>query len=240
MKDFVPPVQFTQSQKEFLEKHVRGKTFADLTVLFNKHFKTVFSVNKITGFCGANGLRNGLPAGGQRPGISKKDGMPQEIGSEVIHKCTCRGKRREVVYIKVSNKGHSRSPGNAGTWKRKNVYVWEQAYGKVPRGYNVIFLDGDKHNFQLENLAIATVTEIRLLSKYELWFNNIEATKTGLAVVRHRLATVDAINRLTGDKRRCDADTKYRRFHSRKRIFRKVAKKGGENHEKIGKKPTCR
>ena len=229
MKDLAPSVRFTLSQKEFLVKHVRGKTFATLTMLFNKRFKTVFPERKIVSFCGKNGLRNGLPAGGQRAGISKRKdqkGMPFEIGAEIIRKNTLRGKKREIVFIKVSNKGYTSDIG-IGTWKRKHVFIWEQAYGKVPRGYNVVFLDGNKHNFQLDNLAIATVTEIRLLSEYKLWFNDIEATKTGLAVVRHRLATVDAINRLTGDKRRCDADTKYRRFLSKKRIFRKAMKKGG-------------
>ena len=43
----------------------------------------------------------------------------------------------------------------AGQWVNKHAYLWEQAHGKKPEGHTVIFLDGCKTNFSLDNLALA-------------------------------------------------------------------------------------
>ncbi len=39
-----------------------------------------------------------------------------------------------------------------GGYKYKQQIVWEEAYGPVPEGYCIIFLDGDNHNCELSNL----------------------------------------------------------------------------------------
>ncbi|MBO7614763.1 MAG: HNH endonuclease [Bacilli bacterium] len=40
-------------------------------------------------------------------------------------------------------------------YQLKRRYVWEQYYGKkIPRGYVVIFLDGNKKNYDINNLAL--------------------------------------------------------------------------------------
>lgn len=39
-------------------------------------------------------------------------------------------------------------------WRLKQRYVWEQAYGKIPRGYNVQFKNHDTQDCRLENLYL--------------------------------------------------------------------------------------
>ena len=41
-----------------------------------------------------------------------------------------------------------------GRRKRLHVYVWEKEYGKVPKGYHVHHLDGNKKNNELDNLEL--------------------------------------------------------------------------------------
>jgi hypothetical protein len=52
--------RFTPEQIKFLENNVKGKPFAEVVVLFNKRFKTDFTLNQIKGFCNHKGLKNNL------------------------------------------------------------------------------------------------------------------------------------------------------------------------------------
>ena len=49
------------------------------------------------------------------------------------------------IYVRVANR----------KYQIKTRYVWEQHYGrKIPNGYEVIHLDGNKDNYDINNLAI--------------------------------------------------------------------------------------
>lgn len=49
-----------------------------------------------------------------------------------------------------------------GKFRHYHRYLWEQAYGKVPKGYNIVFKDGNTLNCVLENLECITDREIQL------------------------------------------------------------------------------
>jgi len=76
-----------------------------------------------------------------------------------------------------------------GKWVGKHTFLYEQAHGKVPDGYLVIFLDRNKNNFSLDNLAIVSKFEQLKLSQLGLRFNEPEFTQTGIAIVRHKIIT---------------------------------------------------
>jgi hypothetical protein len=50
------------------------------------------------------------------------------------------------------------------------MVVWEKANGVVPEGHRLRFLDGNKQNCALENMALFTMTENMFLN--HLGFNN--------------------------------------------------------------------
>jgi hypothetical protein len=47
-----------------------------------------------------------------------------------------------------------------GKWQYYHRYVWEQANGKIPPKHNLIFLNGDKFDFRLENLKLLSNKEL--------------------------------------------------------------------------------
>lgn len=66
-------------------------------------------------------------------------------------------------HIPVNHKpvGHERITKNGyievktaepNVFKQKHRLVWEKHYGKIPRGYNIQFRDGDKRNVNIDNL----------------------------------------------------------------------------------------
>lgn len=60
------------------------------------------------------------------------------------------------------------------TWKRKHVYIYEQVHGSIPKGSCIIFLDGDRENFDIDNLYLLTKKEFLYLISRDLLFNNRE------------------------------------------------------------------
>jgi len=52
----------------------------------------------------------------------------------------------------------------SGRWRSKHCVLWEEAYGKIPNGKVVVFADGDKNNFNRENLVLVSKKDIMYLS----------------------------------------------------------------------------
>lgn len=46
-----------------------------------------------------------------------------------------------------------------GKPKRMHIYVWEKHNGKIPKGYQIHHIDGDKENNSIENLQLVTPKE---------------------------------------------------------------------------------
>ena len=68
----------------------------------------------------------------------------------------------------------------------KHRLIWEQANGPLPPGYLVIFKDGDKRNFALDNLAAITKKERLDMNRHDLFSNDPQATETGILLARLR------------------------------------------------------
>ena len=80
----------------------------------------------------------------------KKGHMPDNTlydGAESIRKDK-NGHR--YVYVRIS----------LGKWIPKHVLLWQQAHGPVPKGYNIVFRDGNTLNCTLENLECISNAEL--------------------------------------------------------------------------------
>lgn len=79
-----------------------------------------------------------------------------------------------LVRIKINDK----------QWVYKQRYIYEQHYGKIPKGYKVVFLNGDKTDYDISNLAIARGKDILYAYSKELTSTDKEITKLGLSVAQ--------------------------------------------------------
>ena len=86
------------------------------------------------------------------------------------------------VYVKI---------GDPNKWKAKHRIIWEEHYGKIPKGYKLIFLDNNKLNVTLENLAIVSDSEEIGLNKRGFRFKQKHLTETGLMIVRTRAKALE-------------------------------------------------
>lgn len=72
-------------------------------------------------------------------------------GNKPKHTCAIGTERvnyRGYIEVKVED--------SASGWRFKHRYVWEQHYGAIPVGYNVVFKDGNKLNCDINNLHLVS------------------------------------------------------------------------------------
>lgn len=78
-------------------------------------------------------------------------------------------------YLKIKT-----GKGSSG-WERYHRYVYEKEHGKIPKGHKIIFLDGDRRNYSIENMVAVPCSYLAYMNKLKLKSNEPEITKTSIA-----------------------------------------------------------
>ncbi|MCO7125095.1 HNH endonuclease [Sporolactobacillus shoreicorticis] len=175
----------TPEQDQFLSDHVKGLGNAELTAILNENFGLTLTRQQVKTYKKNHGLSSGLtghykkghvPAnkgthnGGWEPTQFKKGHQPANympVGTEKM-------KSDGYMYIKIAD---------PGKWRQKHRLIWEKANGRpIPKGHKLIFGDGDRLNFDLNNLILVTDKQMAILNRKGLIRNNAELTQTGIVL----------------------------------------------------------
>lgn len=183
--------KYTDEMIEFLKEVTPGKTYKEITELFNKKFnlgvtaeiiKSLLSRKKIhTGTRGCLYKKGSIPWNKGKRGCMganktsfKKGNRPKNwkpIGTERIID--------GYTFIKIAD---------PRKWALKHRIIWEEYHKKnIPRGSVIIFADGDKSNLSIENLICVTKNELKVLNQCRLISSVPELTKTGLNIAKIRI-----------------------------------------------------
>jgi len=167
-------------------RHIMPIYAAKAAKLVNAKFGTSYTAHSINGFTHRHGIKNGLH------NSSETCGRKNPVFSERI---SISNTGKKYIYIKFQNSGIC-----ARDWKKKHIWVWEQAHGPVPDGYIIVFLDGNSLNCNLENLCLANDREYMNMYHGKLFSNDPELTKIGLAIVRLREDIYENLKQSAGEK----------------------------------------
>ncbi len=184
-----PIHHYTDEQTAFVHENVKGITRNELTELFNKHFNTTLKVTQMAGFMKRNGLTNGVD------GRFEKGQKAWNVGMKGINFGGENGKKTQFKKGNVPKNykpvGTERINGDdyvdikiadPNKWRGKHLVIWEAANGPVPEGHAVIFGDGNRRNFELNNLLLVSRQQLAVLNTKHLIQDNSELTKTGIMV----------------------------------------------------------
>lgn len=182
--------RFTKEQREFIIANVKGIGNKELTERFNNHFKINLKVSQIRAYKRNHKISSGLDGKfkkGQKPwnkglkGITTGGAQTQFKKGNTPHNRVPIGTERidvkdGYIYVKIQD-GHLNK-----NWKQKHVLIWEQHNGRVPDGHVVLFGDGDKRNFSINNLLLVSKGQLLKLNQHSLIKNNAELTRTGIII----------------------------------------------------------
>lgn len=156
-----PPSAFTPEIRKYILSHYEGVPYGKMADMVNAQFGTAIPKDKFRWFYQNNKLRCGVYWTG-------KNVAPGTVSQ----------KKDNYQYIKMED----------GSWRLYHHFLWEQAYGPIPPGHMVTFLDGNIQNIVLSNLALISRSEQMHLMKDDLRFANPELTKTGILITKVKIA----------------------------------------------------
>ena len=186
--------KYNHEHIEYIAANVTGRSFKELTAMFNERFGMDLKVSTMVSLSNQHGLHNGrdtrlnkgweptqfkkghVPAnkgkkgvGGWAPTQFKKRNKPwnyQPVGSERVN-------GEGYVDIKIAD---------PNKWKAKHVLTWESANGPVPKGQAIIFGDRNRMNFEPGNLILVTRKQLLSLNRLNLIQNDADLTRTGIII----------------------------------------------------------
>lgn len=165
-------IPYTAEQDAWLKEHINDCKWDELTLRFVKHFGIPRTKTALKRHCwGQLNLisnRNGNFQKGQSPYNVKP------IGAEHWE--------NGYLWVKVNNaKSENKNKKTVrANWKMKHVLIYEEAYGKIPDKAQVVFLDGDKTNFALDNLYCVSLAIMAVMNRNKWFTSNRENTLTAI------------------------------------------------------------
>lgn len=178
---------WSEEEKKYLSEITPGRHYSEILDLMNKKFIYNFTISQIKGAIRRYKLNTGFN------GQFKKGSIPVNKGTKGLtgaNKTSFKKGDRPVNYRPVGSErvniyGYiEMKVEDPNKWRLKHVVVWEQHNGPVPKGYNIIFGDGNKQNLNIDNLILASKRELLILNRRKLIFNDTDLTKAGLNVVK--------------------------------------------------------
>ena len=120
-------------------------------------------------------VRSGVFTTRFKPGEVGNPEWVKPVGSECV-------RRHGIVYVKVAEKPSE--PNLCDNWKPKHHIAYEKAHGPIPDGCNVVFADGDKRNFDPENLVAVPRNLGAIIARHKLRYFDAESLEVVMNVAR--------------------------------------------------------
>lgn len=182
----------TPEMDEFIKANNYLTPAKDMARMVNEKFGTNFTAEQIKCYRSRYMLDSGLtgyfPKGNIPPNKDKK--MSAEAYAKAAPTMFKKGHRPHnahpvgtervdskdgYIYVKIAE---------PNVWKQKHHILWEEYHGPIPKGHVITFLDGNKNNVVIENLAMITNAENLTLIRNKLRKTDPELTKAGINIAK--------------------------------------------------------
>lgn len=183
-------IRFTEEQKDFLIKNNYMKTSQELADLFENEFNIKLTKQQIKCFRGNNHLNCGLTGRFEKGHKTFNKGKKW---NEYMSK-ESQAKSKKTTF-KKGHKPHNYRPvgseritvdgfveikvADPNKWDLKSRVIYQQHYGKIPKGHKIIYLDGNRLNLDINNLKLVTFEEELIMNAKKLRYNDADLTNTG-------------------------------------------------------------
>lgn len=179
------PYIWSEENKQYLKEIVEGRHYYEIVALMNNRFGIEFTSDQIKNAINRYKLNTGFNGRYEKGNTPYNKGKKGLIGpnrtsfkkGQLPHNYRPVGSERVNVdgYTEIKIKDPNK-------WRLKHIVIWEEVNGPLPKGYAVIFGDGDKLNLDISNLILVSRKKLLVLNRNGLIKNDIQLTKTGLII----------------------------------------------------------
>lgn len=194
----VKSTKWTDEVIDFMIDNYSDKDNIELAELLNKKFNLNTNSDRVSNVKSNLKRRKGIDLRtGINRGCIKKGNVPfnkgKKMSQEQYEKC------KNTMFKKGNIPSNHRTVGSEritvdgfveikvaepNKWKSKARIIYEQKFGKIPKGYIIIYLDGNKQNLELNNLKAISRKENLIMNHNNLRYNNKETTETALNLAK--------------------------------------------------------
>lgn len=197
--------KWTEEVIQFMIENYKGKDNIELAELLNKRFNLNTNGDRVCnvkanlkrreGIDLRTGINRGGFAKGHIPFNKGKKGL-QKANITSFKKGNIPPNKRPVGSERINVDGYIEiKTKEPNTWELKHRVVYEEHYGEIPKGYNVIFLDGNRQNLDINNLKLVSKAENLIMNRNKLYSTDKEITNTGTIIAK----VIDRTNKLGSD-----------------------------------------
>lgn len=170
---------YTDEMRQFILDNYKGIYAKELAERFNHEFGTDVTAAMMKSYKARYGLNSGLTGHYLKGQVPHNKG--KKMTPEVYEKCKGTMFKRGQAPVNYRPVGSERinvdgyievKVKDPRTWKLKHNIIWEQNFGKIPKGYVVVFLDQDKLNTNIENLKLVSRRDLLVVNRYHLATND--------------------------------------------------------------------
>lgn len=197
--------KYTAEENAFLREFIPGHTYKEIAEAYNEKFNEPITVSRVKGYMGNHKINNGLTGRFEKGHIPANKGThPPTVGRMAetqFKKGNLPHNTKPLGYERITKDGYievkvrERPDKENKIWscfELKHRFVWRQAHGPIPKGHDITFLDGDKQNCSLENLALISNAENLQMMRKGLRSETPELTKTGILIAKAGIASANA------------------------------------------------
>jgi len=161
---------YSDEQIEFLRQNALGVDYATLAMMFVERFDTDTNATRIGEICQQKGFANGVNSRFKTGHTVNMGRTPEHALPDGAETITAGG----YVMLKFN-----------GELKYKHIILWEQAHGQsVPEGHYIVFGDGNRRNFSIDNLFCITAVQSAIRTRNGLQGVTPELAAAGVALAK--------------------------------------------------------
>lgn len=194
-----PSKQFPKEVKEYMEQNYKGVGPTEMSERLNTIYGSTYTRQQIKAYYANHGLNSGVDTRWKKGQVPPNKG--KKMSKEQYEKCKGTMFKKGQIppnTMQVGERTHTtdgyliEKVKDEGIQRERFAFVqrmvWEKYHGKIPEGKKIIFLDGDKDNCDINNLAMVDGEENLELNHRKLRFKHAESTKAGIMIARARIA----------------------------------------------------
>ena len=196
--------KFTEEQIKFIREIAPGRYAVEITEMVNNRFNLELKVSQIETCKRNHKIRSGIDSRFQKGMIPANKGKKGYMSPEQYEKCKAtmfkKGQvpqnHKPVGSERIDREGYVLvKVAEPNKWRPKHRVLWEKVNGPIPEKHRLIFADGNRQNIALDNLILVSYAQSFIMNQKNLFKNDKELTKAGVAVAK----VMDKVNKRKKD-----------------------------------------
>ncbi|EPY2273204.1 HNH endonuclease signature motif containing protein [Clostridium sporogenes] len=178
---------WSKEEKDYLKKITPGHHYKEIQNFINKKFNLNLTLGQIKGAISRYKLNTGFT------GQFKKGNVPANKGIKGVYAKGCEKtwfkkgstpiNHRPVGSERITVDGYTEiKVAEPNKWRLKQQVIWEKYNGNIPKGHSILFGDGNKRNFDIDNLILVSRQQLLIMNRNKLIKTDADLTKTGLII----------------------------------------------------------